>query len=109
MACVTFGANARVPWLEELDAKATDRAAEHADVDDQMKKLAAERQAQTGGDMKRLTTEVDALSKALVKASAPSIYELTRPHFEKTPPPSHSSGVSFVTRVLPYEARECVS
>uniref|UniRef100_A0A7S0SYC1 Structural maintenance of chromosomes protein n=1 Tax=Mantoniella antarctica TaxID=81844 RepID=A0A7S0SYC1_9CHLO len=56
--------------LEELEAKAHDRAAEGAKVDEEMTKLAAERQAHVGGDMKRLATEVDTLSKTLVKDTA---------------------------------------
>lgn len=56
--------------LEELDARAQDRDAENAKVEQRMKTLAAEREAQTGGDMKRLAAEVDALSKSLVKDTA---------------------------------------
>jgi structural maintenance of chromosome 2 len=51
-------------------AEAYDRAAESAKLDDEMKKLATERQAQMGGDMKRLAAEVDTLSKSLVKDTA---------------------------------------
>ena len=56
--------------LEELDARAHDRAAEGADVEAEMKRIAEEKASKAGGAMTSASAEVDELSKELVKHTA---------------------------------------
>ncbi|ACO66004.1 condensin complex component [Micromonas commoda] len=56
--------------LEELDARAHDRAAQGADVEAEMKRVAKEKASKAGGAMTSASAEVDELSKELVKHTA---------------------------------------
>ena len=56
--------------LEELDARAHDRAAEGADVETEMQRISKEKAAKAGGAMTSASAEVDELSKELVKHTA---------------------------------------
>ena len=56
--------------IDELDARAVDREDESRRMDENLARVAAEKEAQTGGDAAKLSAEVDALSKELVKDTA---------------------------------------
>ena len=64
------GESAVKSQLEELDARAHDRAAQGADVEAEMKRVAKEKASKAGGAMTSASAEVDELSKELVKHTA---------------------------------------
>ena len=56
--------------IDDLDARAIDRADQSDAIDAEMKRLSDERKAHESGDAKALTDVVEALSKTLVKDQA---------------------------------------